>query len=133
MPEYLAPGVYVEEIERGPKPIEGVAPARPPSSAPPNGDPAGRGWSPATASTSAPSAASSPMRRTCRTRREGVLRQRRAPPTSPASAAPRRAGDGHGRGVQLPATGVGTAYNRVWVRIDEGTTKDGAGSRSVSA
>lgn len=25
MPEYLAPGVYVEEIERGPKPIEGVA------------------------------------------------------------------------------------------------------------
>jgi phage tail sheath protein FI len=24
MPEYLAPGVYVEEIERGPKPIEGV-------------------------------------------------------------------------------------------------------------
>ena len=25
MPEYLSPGVYVEEIERGPKPIEGVA------------------------------------------------------------------------------------------------------------
>ena len=25
MPEYLAPGVFVEEIERGPKPIEGVA------------------------------------------------------------------------------------------------------------
>jgi phage tail sheath protein FI len=25
MPEYLAPGVYVEETERGPKPIEGVA------------------------------------------------------------------------------------------------------------
>jgi phage tail sheath protein FI len=25
MPEYLAPGVYVEEIERGPKPVEGVA------------------------------------------------------------------------------------------------------------
>ena len=25
MPEYLAPGVYVEEIERGPRPIEGVA------------------------------------------------------------------------------------------------------------
>ncbi len=25
MPEYLAPGVYIEEIERGPKPIEGVA------------------------------------------------------------------------------------------------------------
>ena len=24
MPEYLAPGVYVEEIERGPRPIEGV-------------------------------------------------------------------------------------------------------------
>jgi phage tail sheath protein FI len=25
MPEYLAPGVYIEEVERGPKPIEGVA------------------------------------------------------------------------------------------------------------
>lgn len=25
MPEYLSPGVYVEEIERGPKPIEGVS------------------------------------------------------------------------------------------------------------
>jgi phage tail sheath protein FI len=25
MPEYLTPGVYVEEIERGPRPIEGVA------------------------------------------------------------------------------------------------------------
>jgi phage tail sheath protein FI len=25
MPEYVAPGVYIEEIERGPKPIEGVA------------------------------------------------------------------------------------------------------------
>jgi phage tail sheath protein FI len=25
MPEYLAPGVFMEEIERGPKPIEGVA------------------------------------------------------------------------------------------------------------
>ena len=24
MPEYLHPGVYIEEIERGPKPIEGV-------------------------------------------------------------------------------------------------------------
>src|SRR3954468_5782609 len=25
MPEYLAPGVYVEEIDAGPKPIEGVS------------------------------------------------------------------------------------------------------------
>jgi len=25
MPEYLAPGVYVEEVDRGPKPIEGVS------------------------------------------------------------------------------------------------------------
>ena len=25
MPEYLAPGVYVEEIDTGPKPIEGVS------------------------------------------------------------------------------------------------------------
>src|SRR5215210_3832899 len=25
MPEYLTPGVYVEEIETGPKPIEGVS------------------------------------------------------------------------------------------------------------
>ena len=36
-------------------------------------------------------------------------------------------------GFSLRATSVGTAYNRVWVRIDEGTTKDGAGARSVSA
>ncbi len=27
MPEYLSPGVYVEEVDRGPKPIEGVATA----------------------------------------------------------------------------------------------------------
>ena len=25
MPEYLSPGVYVEEIDAGPKPIEGVS------------------------------------------------------------------------------------------------------------
>ena len=25
MPEYLHPGVYIEEIERGPRPIEGRA------------------------------------------------------------------------------------------------------------
>ena len=25
MPEYLAPGVFIEETERGPRPIEGVA------------------------------------------------------------------------------------------------------------
>ena len=25
MPEYLAPGVFIEEIERGPRPIEGAA------------------------------------------------------------------------------------------------------------
>src|SRR3990172_3945085 len=27
MPEYLSPGVYIEEIDRGPKPIEGVGTA----------------------------------------------------------------------------------------------------------
>ena len=27
MPEYLSPGVYVEEVDRGPKPIEGVGTA----------------------------------------------------------------------------------------------------------
>ena len=36
MPEYLAPGVYVEEIQTGPRPIEGSAPARPASSARPS-------------------------------------------------------------------------------------------------
>ena len=25
MPEYLAPGVYIEEIQTGPRPIEGVS------------------------------------------------------------------------------------------------------------
>jgi phage tail sheath protein FI len=29
MPEYLTPGVYVEEFDRGPKPIEGVGTAMP--------------------------------------------------------------------------------------------------------
>lgn len=29
MPEYLSPGVYIEEIDRGPKPIEGVGTAMP--------------------------------------------------------------------------------------------------------
>ena len=28
MPEYLSPGVYVEEVDRGPKPIEGVGTAK---------------------------------------------------------------------------------------------------------
>ena len=27
MPEYLSPGVYIEEVDRGPKPIEGVGTA----------------------------------------------------------------------------------------------------------
>jgi phage tail sheath protein FI len=34
MPEYLAPGIYIEEIERGPKPIEGVETSTAASSAP---------------------------------------------------------------------------------------------------
>ena len=29
MPEYLSPGVYVEEVDAGPKPIEGVGTAMP--------------------------------------------------------------------------------------------------------
>ena len=29
MPEYLSPGVYIEEVDRGPKPIEGVGTAMP--------------------------------------------------------------------------------------------------------
>src|SRR5512146_1451520 len=29
MPEYLSPGVYVEEVDRGPRPIEGVGTAMP--------------------------------------------------------------------------------------------------------
>ncbi|MBA3532239.1 MAG: hypothetical protein H0T73_09995, partial [Ardenticatenales bacterium] len=29
MPEYLSPGVYVEEVDRGPKPIEAVGTAMP--------------------------------------------------------------------------------------------------------
>lgn len=58
MPEYLAPGVYVEEIQTGNKPIEGVSTSttglvgiteRGPVNVP--------SWSPATANTSACSAA----------------------------------------------------------------------------
>ena len=29
MPEYLSPGVYMEEVDKGPKPIEGVGTAMP--------------------------------------------------------------------------------------------------------
>ena len=42
MPEYLAPGVYIEEIERGPKPIEGVATSTAASSAKRSAGPPGR-------------------------------------------------------------------------------------------
>ena len=65
MPEYLAPGVFIEEIERGPRPIEASRPAPPPSSAKPSAARRGRGWSPASTSTAATSAAPSATANTC--------------------------------------------------------------------
>ena len=67
MPEYLAPGVYIEEIERGPKPIEGVATSTAAFLGETERGPTGRDWSPATTSTCGCSATSSPPASTCRT------------------------------------------------------------------
>jgi hypothetical protein len=128
MPEYLAPGVYVEEIERGPKPIEGVA-----------------------TSTAAFLGATErgPSRPRLVTNYSEYLRSfggifadaayvpyavkaffdnggRRAYIARISGANAARA-TATVAGFSFRATGVGTAYNRVWVRIDEGTTKDGAG------
>jgi phage tail sheath protein FI len=129
MPEYLAPGVFVEEIERGPKPIEGVA-----------------------TSTAAFLGATElgPSRPRLVTNYGEYLRSfggifddaaympyavkaffdnrgRRAYIARISGANAARA-TATVAGFSFRATGVGTAYNRVWVRIDEGTTKDGAGS-----
>jgi phage tail sheath protein FI len=124
MPEYLAPGVYVEEIERGPKPIEGVA-----TSTAAFLGATERGPSRPRLVTSYSEylryfgdifsdAAYMPYavraffdnggRRAYIARISGVDAAR-----ATASVA----------GFSFRATGVGSAYNRVWARIDEATTK----------
>ena len=129
MPEYLAPGVYVEEIERGPKPIEGVATSTAAFLGETERGPSRRGWSPATASTSATSATSSATRRTCRTRCKTFFdnggRRAYIARISGANAARgdrrRRRVHAHGhRAWGRRTTGCGSASS-------PGTTKDGAG------
>ncbi|MEI9852784.1 MAG: hypothetical protein WDN24_20140 [Sphingomonas sp.] len=44
MAEYLAPGVFIEEIERGRGRSKASRPAPPPSSAKPSAARPGRGW-----------------------------------------------------------------------------------------
>ena len=125
MPEYLAPGVYIEEIECGPEPIEGAA-----------------------TSTAAFLGATErgPSRPRLVTSYSEYLRAFGGI-VDPAAYMPHAVNaffDNGGRrayiarisganaaratatvaGFSLRATGAGTAYNRVWVRIDEGTTKD---------
>ena len=129
MPEYLAPGVFIEEIERGPKPIEGVA-----------------------TSTAAFLGATElgPSRPRLVTNYGEYLRSFGGIFDDAAYVpyAVRAFFDNRGRrayiarisganaaratatvaGFSLRAIGVGTAYNRVRVRIDEGSTKDGDGN-----
>ena len=129
MPEYLAPGVYVEEIERGPKPIEGVA-----------------------TSTAAFLGATErgPSRPRLVTSYSEYLRYfgdifadgaylpyavrtffdnggRRAYIARISGANADAATVDARRASPSRRSGSGTAYNRVQVRIDPGTTKDGAG------
>jgi phage tail sheath protein FI len=126
MPEYLAPGVYVEEIERGPKPIEGVA-----------------------TSTAAFLGATErgPSRPRLVTSYSEYLRYfggifaddayvpyavrsffdnggRRAYIARISGANATAAVADDVAGFNLRATGVGTAYQRAWVNIGPGTTKD---------
>jgi phage tail sheath protein FI len=124
MPEYLAPGVYVEEIERGPRPIEGVS-----TSTAAFLGAAERGPSRPRLVTSYSEylryfggifddAAYLPY--AVRTFFDNGGRRAyiaRISGTDAARAAVTVAG------LSLRATGVGTAYNRVWISIDEAKTK----------
>src|SRR4051812_47041823 len=126
MPEYLAPGVYVEEIERGPKPIEGVA-----TSTAAFLGATERGPSRPRLVTSYSEyvryfggifADGAYMPFAVRAFFDNGGRRAYIARISGAGAAP-AAAEGVG-GFNLRATGVGTAYHRVWVNIGPGTTKD---------
>jgi len=128
MPEYLAPGVYVEEIERGPKPIEGVA-----TSTAAFLGATERGPSRPRLVTSYSEylryfggifndAAFLPY--SVRTFFDNGGRRAYIARISGANAV---AANVELANFTLTATGVGTAYHRAQVRIDPGTTKNGAG------
>ncbi|MEA3037507.1 MAG: uncharacterized protein QOE79_20 [Sphingomonadales bacterium] len=129
MPEYLAPGVFIEEIERGPKPIEGVA-----------------------TSTTAflGETERGPLKPTFITGYGEFLRQF-GDVYGPGKYVPyavKSFFDNGGRrayiariaganaltatvelsGVTVNARGPGAAANRTWVRIEPGSTKDKAGN-----
>src|SRR4051812_49251188 len=129
MPEYLAPGVYVEEIERGPKPIEGVA-----TSTTAFLGATERGPSRPRLVTSYSEylryfggifAESAYVPYAVRTFFDNGGRRAYIARISGANAA-RATVDV--AGYTLTAIGIGAAFNRVQIRIDPGTTKDGAGN-----
>src|SRR4051812_16075448 len=129
MPEYLSPGVYIEEIERGPKPIEGVA-----------------------TSTAAflGETQRGPQAPTLITSYSEYLRLFGDifGPDKYMPYAVKMFFDNGGRrcyvtrivgggaetatvtlsGLRVTATGPGNDYNKVWVRVREGSTKDKAGN-----
>lgn len=129
MPEYLAPGVFIEEIERGPKPIEGVA-----TSTAAFLGPTERGRLKPRLTTSygeylrffgdifgpdnympyAVRAFFDNGGRRCYVAR--IVGEGAQPATVDLE------------GLTLTATGPGTAYDRVWVRISEGTTRQADGT-----
>ena len=130
MPEYLHPGVYIEEIERGPKPIEGV----PTSTAAFLGE-AERGPTDAAPRHQLQGLPALVRRRVRRrqvpaVRRERLLRERRqAPVRLPRrrddAATPAQAGV---RRLHRPGRGPGRWGKRVFVRIEDSSTKK-AGQR----
>ena len=67
MPEYLHPGVYIEEIESGPRPDRGVATSTAAFLARPNAVRCGHAWSQDTTSMYVGSAAFSRWTSLCRT------------------------------------------------------------------
>ncbi len=139
MPEYLAPGVFIEEIERGPKPIEGVAtstaaflgvtergPLRP-FLVTSYGEYVRRFGEivdppPGTTPSYMPHAVKAFFdnggKRCFITR---ISRDLQAA-SGAASVAEVDAG-----GLKILAFGPGTAYNRVWIVVSDSSTKNGAG------
>lgn len=129
MPEYLAPGVFIEEIERGPKPIEGVATS---TTAFLGETERGSVWPRLVTSYGeylrifgdvfgegkyVPYAVKSFFdnggRRAYIARIVGTL------PVGKSGKATKTFDK-----IEVTSIGPGAAYNRVWARVDEGTTKD---------
>lgn len=126
MPEYLAPGVYVEEIERGAKPIEGVATSTAAflgaTELGPTSPRLVTSYSEYTRSFGGIFADAAYMPYAVKAFFDNGGRRAYIARINGAGAARATAAIA---GFSLRATGAGTAYNRVWVRVDQGTTKNG--------